>query len=201
MAKGPVARSSPKLHQLAKLFVTGDFDGDQRPDTIYQSTVSGVTKKEISRAPAPVENEWDTVAQWFRDQRADVVLTLSSAGLDTLHLGTGQGLYCLLNVGDNNADGKDEVAFVVDYCDDSQVNSCRILSLCNEQWVLLKRFSIHESAFDYPTRVAPKFSEINGFLVRKNGQWLYADYEQAMLADQDSPESAGLQRLLLARCQ
>lgn len=167
-----------KLHKLKKLFVVGDFDGDGIKDTIFQYNFSQLTKTEIDNAADPFQNDWDAVVKWFYDQDADVNLTLNKNNSDTLHLGTAQGLYCLINIGDNNADGKDEIAFVVDCLDFSRVNSCKIYSLCNNKWMLLKQFGIHEDSFDFTTDEAPLFENIKGFLEKKNGNWFYKDYLQ-----------------------
>ena len=167
-----------KLHKLNKLFVIGDFDGDRKQDTIFQHTFSRLLKTEIEYSPDPLHNDWDTVVKWFNNQDADLFMTFKTNNHDTLHLGAAQGLYCLLNIGDNNADGKDEIALVIDYLDFSEVNSCKIYSLCNKKWILLKQFSILESSFDFAPNKAPIFNDIKGFLEKRNGKWVYKDYSQ-----------------------
>ena len=149
-----------KLHKLEKLFVVGDFDGDGKQDTIFQHNYSRLTKTEIEYSADPFQNEWNTVVKWFNGQDADLYLTINKSNKDTLRLGTAQGLYCLINVGDNNADGKEEIAFVIDYLDFSRVNSCKIYSLCNNKWTLLKQFGVHEGSFDFTTDKTPIFESI-----------------------------------------
>lgn len=146
-----------KLYKLYKHFIVGDFDGDKKEDTIFQHNYSRLTRAEIDSSADPFQNEWDTVVKWFNDQDADLYLTLNKNKQDTLHLGTAQGLYCLINIGDNNADGRDEIAFVVDYFDFSRVNSCKIYTLCNTKWTLLKQFGVNEGSFDFTTDKAPVF--------------------------------------------
>ena len=87
-------------------------------------------------------------------------------------------MHCLINIGDNNKDGRDEIALVVDYLDISRVNSCKIFSLCKNRWKLLKEFGIHEGSFDFETdhNLFPVFTEIKEFLEKKNGKWVYKDY-------------------------
>lgn len=166
------------FHKLHKLFVTGDFDGDGQQDTIVQGNFSRRTQVEIDSCPDPFQNDWDLVVNWFYNQEADVYITLHKHNSDSLHLGMGQGLYCLINIGDNNSDGKDEVALVSDYCDFSRVNSCKIFGLCKGRWTPLKQFSINESAFDFTDDTLPAFREIKGFLVKANQKWRYTDYDQ-----------------------
>jgi hypothetical protein len=169
----PVKDTPVKLRKLQKLFAVGDFDGDNRRDTLFQHTYSYLTHAEIDSAADPFQQPWDTVVYWFYDQKPDVYLSLDAN--DTLHLGAGQGLLCLINIGDNNADGRDEVALVIDHLDFSRVSDCRIYSLGADGWVLLKQFRIHEEAFDYRGE-RPVFTEIKGYLEKQEGRWQYIDY-------------------------
>lgn len=111
-------------------------------------------------------------------------LTLNKSNPDTLQIGVAQGLYCLINLGDLNADGKEEIALVVDHLDFSGVNQCEIYSYCSNQWTLLKRFSIHEEAFIYMTENALRFDAIKGYLEKRDGRWMYLDYEKALVSDE-----------------
>ncbi len=172
------ADNNIKLHKLEKLFVVGDFDGDRKQDTIFQHNFSRLTKAEIEYSADPFQNEWDTVLKWFYDQDAIIYLTINKSTKDTLNLGTAQGLYCLINVGDNNADGKDEIAIVIDRLDESRVNSCLIYSFCKDKWTLLKEFGIHEGSFDFVTDKAPIFESIKDYLEKQNGKWVYKDYSR-----------------------
>lgn len=188
-----------KLHKLEKLFVVGDFDGDRKQDTIFQHNFSKLTNTEIDNSADPFQNEWDIVVKWFYDQEADLYLTLNKSNQDTLHLGTAQGLYCLINIGDNNADGKDEIALVIDYLDFSRVNSCKIFSLCNDKWTLLKQFGVHEGSFDFTTDKAPIYESIKDHLEKQNGKWVYKDYSQD---GYDNQEDVGkMLSLKLDRCK
>ena len=187
-----------KFHQLKKLFVVGDFDGDEKQDTVFQHNYSRLTQTEIEYAADPFQNEWDSVVKWFYDQDANLYLTVNKSSQDTLHLGTAQGLYCLINIGDNNADGKDEIACVIDYLDFSRVNSCRIYSLCKDKWTLLKQFGIHEESFDFTSDKAPIFENIKEFLEYQNNKWVYKDYSQV---GYDNPEDSGkMMTLKLDKC-
>lgn len=194
-----VADKKVKLHKLDKLFVIGDFDGNGKQDTIFQHNYSRLTKSEIEYSADPFQNEWDTVVKWFYEQDADLFLTMNSSNKDTLHLGTAQGLYCLINIGDNNADSKDEIALVVDYLDISRINSCKIYTLCNDKWTLLKHFGVQEDSFDYTSENTPIFDSIKGYLENRNGRWFYKDYSKISL---DTEEDAGkMKKLILDDCK
>lgn len=191
--------SNEDFHQLQKLFVTGDFDGEKKTDTIYQHNFSNQKKKEIDFAPNPMKTDWDEVVKWFYNQEADVKLTLNKKNSEILHLGTAQGLYCLINIGDNNNDGKDEIAFVIDKLDDSRTNTCKIYTLCKGKWQLLKEFGILEDAFDWKGETQPKFNSIKGYLEKQNGTWNYLDYNQT---EYDSADEVGkLKVLRLNKCK
>jgi hypothetical protein len=182
-----------KLHKLEKIFVIGDFNGDEKQDTVFQHNYSILTKTEIEFSADPFQNEWDTVVNWFYNQKADLYLTINKINYDTLHLGTAQGLYCLINIGDNNADGKEEIALVIDYLDFSRLNSCKIFSLCNYKWTILKEFNIFEGAFDFSGSKPPVFKEIKAFLEKRKGQWYYIDYLQEFEKQEDVGKMLKLQ--------
>ena len=188
------------FHKLEKLFVIGDFDGDKKTDTIYQRNYSNLQKKEIDFAPSPMKKDWDEVVKWFYNQDSDVNLTLNRKNSKILHLGTAQGLYCLINIGDNNKDGKDEIAFVIDKCDDSRTNTCKIYTLCDGKWQLLKEFGIREDAFDWEKgETQPKFNSIKCYLEKQNNVWKYLDNNQM---EYDSPEEVGkIKTLKLNKCK
>jgi hypothetical protein len=96
-------------------------------------------------------------------------------------------------------DGKDEIAFVIDHLDYSRVNSCKIYSLCQGKWILLKQFGILEDAFDFTTEKAPIFEKITGFLEKQKGKWVYKDYLQESY---DNPEDVGkMLPLKLKKCK
>jgi len=173
--RAPLPTSAIHLHKLRKLSVTGDFNGDGIRDTLLQHAYSGLKKQEIDSSADPFQNSWDEVEDWFHRQETDIYLSLEKPGNDTLHFGAAQGLYCLINIGDNNHDGKDEIALVVDRLDYSRVNSCEIYSLCDDAWKHLACFNIHEGAFDFMPERKPVFLTIPGFLQTQAGRWLYSD--------------------------
>jgi len=172
------------FHKLTKINVIGDFDGDGKEDTIFQHNFSKLYNREIDSSADPLQvntSNRDNVIKWFYGQESDVYLTINHSSNDTLHLGTAQGLYCLLNIGDNNSDGKDEVAFVVDYCDYSQANNCKIYTLCKGKWNELQQYAVHEDAFAFSSDTSPRFKGIKGYLENRNGNWFYLDYDKDIL--------------------
>jgi hypothetical protein len=198
LIKEEISKKNIKLHKLKKLLAIGDFNGDGKQDTIFQHHVSGLTNTEIEYAPDPFENDWDTVVKWFYDQESKVYLSLGESKQNILDLGIAHGLYCLINIGDNNNDQKDEIALVVDYLDYSRVNSCKIHTICENKLKLLKQFQIHEDAFNFHSKKAPLFYEIKEFLEQRDGIWIYKDYAQI---EYDNPEDVGkMLPLILETC-
>ncbi len=143
------------------------------------------------------DGNWDAVIKYLFEQQSDVILTSSIVSADTLHLGTGLGLYCLINIGDNNGDRKDEIALVTDYCDFSNLNSCKIYSLCKRKWTVLNTFGVNEMAFVFHGEEVPVFNNIPGFLENREGYWQYSDYDEEA---ERSTEDAKMEKLEVKGC-
>jgi len=147
-----------------------------------------------------MKTDWEEVTKWFYDQDSDLTLTLNRKNKEILHLGTGQSLYCLINIGDSNKDGNDEIAFVIDRCDNSRLNTCEIYTLCKGKWQLLKEFGIREDAFDWiKGENQPKFNSIKGYLEKQNKVWKYLDNN---INEYDSADEVGKMKVLkLNKCK
>jgi hypothetical protein len=193
-----------KFEKLNKLFVVGNFDGNGI-DTLFLHHYSNLTKTEIDSFPYPSDlDDWGDFISCFNDQAIESYLALNQKNKDTLHLGNTIGLYCLINIGDNNSDGKDEIALVVNHLDFSRVNSCKIYTLCKNQWTLLKEFGIHEDAFDFNSpdnemTDPPVFYEIKAYLENHGGQWYYRDYHKEGYESLEDAEK--MERLKLGKCK
>ncbi|WP_291083560.1 hypothetical protein [Flavobacterium sp. BFFFF1] len=183
------------LVYLKKLSVTGDFDGDGKQDTIYQNTLSGITHQFVDSFPA---SAWDSIQIYFDRIDADVFLTVRNRKCDTLHLGSGGGLYCLINMGDNNKDKKDEIALVLDNYSFTNISNCTIYSLCGSQWQELKTFQIHQFAFEYEGIDEPVFKRIKGFLESRKNKWFYIDYMDWFNAEKN--QDTVLKPLKIRKC-
>lgn len=168
------SHSRDSLVNLKKIALTDDFDGDGKLDTINQNVINGNTKKQIDYF---LSSQCDSIENYFDSIGAEVILSVKNQKCDTLHLGAGGGLYCLINIGDNNKDSKDEIAIVVDYYNFTNISPCTIYTLCNNKWKALKSFKIHEDAFYYSSEVAPDFKQIKGFLEYRKNNWYYIDYQ------------------------
>ena len=163
------------LQKIDRPFVAGNFDKKGINDTIFFHYYSNSSKTEINEIPSSLNNDRDDIVSWFTQFQVDSYLTYKK---DTLFIGFAYGFSCFFNIGDTNSDGKDEIAFVVDWLDYSNINSCQIYSMCNNQWELLKEFTIHESAFELPiSDTVSSFSCIPGYLEKRNDIWMYKEYD------------------------
>lgn len=189
-----------EMRKLEKRFVVGDFNGDDELDTLFQHNYSNLNKKEIDSSPDPYLNEWEDVVDWFFKQESRVYLSMNRINSDTLYLTTAQGLNCLINIGDNNLDGKDEVALVVDLCDFSRINSCKIYTICENKWIELKQFGILEDAFDHNKgEESLKNKEVKGYLEKHNEKWFYKDNELHLYETEEEIDK--MKELKIEKCE
>jgi hypothetical protein len=186
--------------RLEKIVMAGDFDGDGKQDSIFQANINTENGLSIDSCPDPWKHEWDTVVTYFNRNFSRITLSSSLPGVETLYLDGGLGFYCLINIGDNNHDKKDEIALVVDKADFTRVNYCMIYTICSKEWIEQKTFSIHESAFDYLDKKSATTDEIIGFLEKKKGKWKYLDYLDDLHTN-DETEANQFQPLNLKRCK
>ena len=173
-------RLQPFFIKLTKLHLTGDFDGDGYKDSVQQNLINQITNLPIDNIPGKLD--FDERTKFFDSMETDVILTSQNLNLDTLHFSVAKGLYCLINIGDNNSDKKDEIALVVINNDFSSLNRCYIYTICQNKFKELMHFNINERAFDFNTEKAPIFKEIKGFLEKRQNHWHYMDYDRWMNA-------------------
>lgn len=170
-----IIEEQPEYIELTSSTLEGDFDGDGIKEKLV-TFISDSTGKAVKRLPAG--KEWgDTIDYTFKNG-ITTKLYIEGRAADTIKLGTSTGLYCLINIGDLNKDKKDEIIFVADWPDYSNLNSARVYTLCNNKWIEIKTFSINEGiAFYWEGEIRPTFKDIPGFLINNNGKWIYSDYE------------------------
>ena len=103
------------------------------------------TGKRITDVPS----EWDSLINYlnFSIHSNNKIV---GRGFNQLNLKEGIGLYALINIGDNNSNGIEEIALVKNYFDFSNLNTCLIYEYDNNKWNLLFYYEIHESAFIEP---------------------------------------------------
>lgn len=170
-----------QLEQLERKSIIGDFDGDKKADTLFEIHTSG--EKDSIITEIPFIDDYDKTVDYYFKNSIRTSLKSSNKKIKELDLGTSFGVYCLINIGDNNNDRKDEIALVIDYCDFSNLNSCKIYSLCNNNWKMINHFSIHEAAFEYSEGEKLDPNIIGDYLQKKDGKWFYADALEVLQSD------------------
>lgn len=186
------------LKKFAPLIITGDFDDDKKTDTITQRIGSKYKKIIFDSIVDPNKNHWDIVENWHFNRGTELRLTINNPKIKDIQLGTSQGLYCLINIGDNNSDKKDEIALVVDRLDASNLNTCKIFSICNGEWKELKEFGVNEDSFDYTDKNPKVFSEIKNYLEYKDNNWFYKDFQKTEFMNTDT--IVKMDKLKLNKC-
>lgn len=186
------------LKKFEPLIITGDFDGDRKIDTITQYIGSKYKEIVFDSIVDPYKNHWDIIENWHFNRATDLRVTINKPQIKDLNLGTSQGLYCLINIGDNNYDRKDEIALVVDRLDASNLNTCKIFSICNGEWKLLKEFGVNEDSLNYTDKKSKVLTGIKNYLEYKDKNWFYKDYQLTEFINADT--IVKMEKLKIDKC-
>lgn len=179
----------------------GDFDGDRSVDTVREELISMETRMRIDSFPDPYSIGWDSLVTYGDRNGFMPILTSSCPGPDTLSSTIALGYYVVLNVGDINHDQRDEIALVPDLLDFSNLNTCRVYTLCDGQWKQVGGFAVNEDAFDYPEgKKDYEFHDIPGFLERRKGVWKFKDYDKSIHARTEA-KAEKMRTLKTKRCK
>jgi len=174
-----------------KLFVGkvvyGDFDGNGVTDTLSERLMKMNKQRFIKSVPDPEYNLWESVVDYCNRNYIASVLVTSGVAADTIYFSESLGTFVILNVGDINKDGADDLALVWNLLDFSNLNSCQVYSLCGTQWKVVKAFEINELAFSWRANdrkdSMAAHSAIRDWLEKRKGVWKYRDYMEWALAE------------------
>lgn len=192
-----IEKDTLKYQETQILSITGDFDGDGKQDKISQFIVDSTGKRVDKIIDFQFYDIFD-VAKYFDKHNLHVQIDLNKKSTK-IDAGYSCGLLCLINIGDNNNDKKDEIAIVPDRMDYSRHNYCYIYSLCQNGWNEILSFNVHEDAFDYTGDEPPIFTTIPGALELRNKKWYYLDYLEM---DYKTAEEVGqMLPLIIPPCQ
>lgn len=144
--------------------VSGDFNGDGQRETLTERYVSSVNNRDTNKYARGID--FDSLVALAIAKEPHVFLSSSDGMVPVLEIArTGQlfGLQFLKNEGDLDGDGGDDLSYVVEWADWSNVNTWHLVGLKNGIWEELYSFPIWEWQL-YSDK--PAFKE---GLVRKEG--------------------------------
>lgn len=126
-----------------RFVISGDFDGDGKKENLIEHFFSGIDNKETNKFYENLEYE-NLVELTMKKNPYSFVLS-DNKSIDTLQISSlGQlfGLSYLKNEGDLNDDGRDEVSYVVNFADWSNLNTWHLMTYKNNKWQELYSFPI-----------------------------------------------------------
>jgi hypothetical protein len=127
-----------------RFIISGDFDGDGKKEKLIEHYFSSLDNKETNKF-------YDSLTQY--GQLVDLTISKKPYSfavsdnklIDTLHISSSirqLGLAYLKNEGDLNGDGTDEISYVVNNADWSNLNTWHLMTFKNNRWQELYSFSI-----------------------------------------------------------
>jgi len=130
-----------------RFVVEGDFDGDGKQEKLVEHFISRVDNKECNKFYDSLPDYDQLVALTVKKKPQSFALS-DNKSIDTLQIASGGqllGLSYLKNEGDLNGDGSDEVSYVVNWADWSNLNTWVIMTYKNNKWSTIYTFPIWDS--------------------------------------------------------
>lgn len=127
-----------------RFIISGDFDGDGKEEKLFEHFYSGLENKETNKFYDGLSDYGQLVALTIKKEPFSFVISDNKL-IDTLHISSGGqllGLSYLKNEGDLNGDGTDEVSYVVNWADWSNLNTWHLVTYKNKRWTELYSFPI-----------------------------------------------------------
>lgn len=164
--------------------LVGDFDGDGKMDTLlerYKSQLTGQeTNKAYDFAGWPEGSDYLMFWQKWLDEKK-LVLTLESkiTGINPFEVrlgGVHTGFLYLKNVGDLNHDKHDEIVYVIDYVDFSNMNTGHMVTYKNHKWQKITTWQVAEFDF-FKDPATPNKAEPNYITVEPDGRILIKAFD------------------------
>ncbi|MFC4263981.1 hypothetical protein ACFOWM_13910, partial [Ferruginibacter yonginensis] len=145
-----------------RFIISGDFDGDGKKEKLVEHYYSALDNKETNKFYDSLSEYEQLVELTIKKKPFSFVLS-DNIIIDTLHISFGGqllGLAYLKNEGDLNGDGTDEVSYVVNWADWSNLNTWHLVTYKNRMWTELYSFPI----WDWQLPNLPKtFNQIELF--------------------------------------
>lgn len=186
-AKQPAAPVEVFGHRLS---VLADVNGDGLVDTVTESYVSRKLGREMAKYIQ--DASYDSLVKRTYDLEALVMLHHSGGRVDTLDdRGTGFGLALLVNEGDLDGDGADEIGYVLDNADWSNTNTYRVVSWKRNEMQVLFTFPI----WDWQLPDLPDAEREYG-LIGQTGRRIHEDLRPMPEVDLVIPVAPGVAKVI-----
>lgn len=124
--------------------LSGDFDGDGKKEQLTEHYFSGLNHKETNKYYEDL-SDYDQLVNLTVKKKPYSFVVSDNKRIDTLFISYANqllGLSYLKNEGDLNGDGTDELSYVINWADWSNVNTWYLVTYKNNQWTELYSFSI-----------------------------------------------------------
>ncbi len=148
LTKDTTSKSSNTLRSTLgnRFTIEGDFDGDGKTEKLTEYYINQIDEKEINKNYDNRLEYDDIVTELISKKQPKSFCLSDNKNFDTLNISSTPnfGIYFLKNEGNlNNAIG-DEISYVVDWADWSNLNTFHIVTLKNNKWVEIASFPIWE---------------------------------------------------------
>lgn len=129
-----------------RFVISGDFDGDGKKEKLIEHYFSALDNKETNKFYDSLADYSQLVDLTIKKKPYSFVIS-DNKSIDTLHISSSEqllGLSYLKNEGDLNGDGTDEVSYVVNWADWSNLNTWHLVTFKNKKWQELYSFSMRD---------------------------------------------------------
>lgn len=129
-----------------RFVVTGDFTGKGKQDTLFEHYYSQAKHRETNKYLDSVK-EYEDQITYAIQQKPKSFFICSNRKIDTLHIASEWQLFgvaWIMNAGDLMGNGKDVLEYVVNWADESSVNTCHLVTWTGKKWKELFSFEIRD---------------------------------------------------------
>jgi hypothetical protein len=127
-----------------RFVISGDFDGDKKKEKLTEHFFSSLDNKETNKFYNNLANYDQLIALTIKKSPYSFLISENKI-IDSLHIASTEqllGLSFLKNEGDLNEDGTDEISYVIDWADWSNLNTFHLATYKNKKWIELYTFPI-----------------------------------------------------------
>lgn len=172
--------------------ITARLDGSQKADSLVEHYASQTDHGEVAKY---VDHEsYDILVSRAFRLDPEIFIISTSGTVDTLFIKRGGGAFglaLLVNEGDLDGDGRDEIGYVVDNADWSNTNTYVVLSFAGDDWKELFRFAI----WDWQLPELPD-ADREYALIGQTGRRIHAPLDSMSTVDLVLPVRPGMARVV-----